>query len=125
MLSAVGAPSRTSAAWPRAIGAQSCRGWATPHRRHRLVDQTLSEHRAAEGPADERSHHRVSQCRAPLSPNQMCENLWTLPQKHLSTSMDEERRPECSVGDTSQAATPSSDDVTPDRFRVFGVEATK
>ena len=33
----------------------------------RLVDQTLSEHRAAEGPADERCHHRLSQYRAPLS----------------------------------------------------------
>jgi hypothetical protein len=30
---------------------------------------------AAEGPADERCHHCVSQCRAPLSPNQ----IWTLP----------------------------------------------
>jgi hypothetical protein len=35
-----------------------------------MVEQTLSEYRAAEGPADERSHHRVSQRRAPLSPNQ-------------------------------------------------------
>jgi putative transposase len=29
--------------------------------------------------ADERCHHRLSHCRAPLSPNQMCEKLWTLP----------------------------------------------
>ena len=63
----------------RAIGPQSCRGQAAPHRRHRVVDQTLLEHRTAEGPADERCHHRLSQCRAPLSPNQMCEKLWTLP----------------------------------------------
>ena len=62
----------------RAIGPQSRRGQAAPHRRHRMVDQTLSEHRALEGPADERCHHRLSQCRAPLSPNQMCEKLWTL-----------------------------------------------
>jgi transposase-like protein len=30
--------------------------------------QTLSEYRTAEGPADERRHHRLSQCRVPLSP---------------------------------------------------------
>ena len=54
----------------RAIGAQPGRGQAAPHRRHGVVDQEISEHRAAEGPADERSHHRLSQCRAPLSPNQ-------------------------------------------------------
>src|SRR5262249_48678008 len=63
----------------RPVGAQPCRGQAAPHRRHRLVDQTLSEHRAAEGAEHEGCHHRVSQCRAPLSPNQMCEKLWTLP----------------------------------------------
>ena len=33
----------------------------------------IPEHRAAEGPADERCHHCVSQCRAPLSPIQMRE----------------------------------------------------
>jgi hypothetical protein len=32
-----------------------------------MVDQEISQHRAAEGPADERCHHRVSQGRAPLS----------------------------------------------------------
>jgi putative methyltransferase (TIGR04325 family) len=32
-----------------------------------VVDQEISEHRVAEGPADERCHHRVSQGRAPLS----------------------------------------------------------
>ena len=63
----------------RAIGAQPCRGQAPAHRRHRVVNQTIFEHRATEGPADERCHHRLSQCRAPLSPNQMCEKLWTLP----------------------------------------------
>jgi len=30
--------------------------------------QAISEHRTAEGPADERSHHRLIQARAPLSP---------------------------------------------------------
>jgi hypothetical protein len=39
------------------------------------VDQAISEHRAAEGPADERCHHRLRQRRAPLSPNQVCEIL--------------------------------------------------
>jgi len=34
----------------------------------------LFEHRAAEGPADERCHHRLSQCRAPLSPTICAEN---------------------------------------------------
>ena len=79
-------PARDQAAHPRGrriprrpIGPQPGRGQAAPHRRHRMVDQTIFEHRAAEGPADERCHHRLSQCRAPLSPNQMCEKLWTLP----------------------------------------------
>ena len=63
----------------RPIRPQPCRGQAAPDRRHRVVDQTLSEHRAAEGPADERCHHRLSQCRAPLSQNHMCEKLWALP----------------------------------------------
>src|SRR5262249_9010475 len=40
---------------------------AAPHRRHGVVDQKISEHRVAEGPADERCHHRVSQGRVPLS----------------------------------------------------------
>jgi hypothetical protein len=31
----------------------------------------------------QRCHHRLSQCRAPLSPNQMCEKLWTLPRNFL------------------------------------------
>jgi hypothetical protein len=37
-----------------AIGAQSRRGWVAPYRGHRSVDQTLSEHRTGQGPADER-----------------------------------------------------------------------
>jgi hypothetical protein len=48
----------------------------------RLVHQEIFEHRVAEGSAEERCHHRLSQYRAPLSPNQMCENsghVWTLP----------------------------------------------
>ena len=79
-------PARDQAAHARrrripgwAIGAQPRRGQAAAHRRHRVVDQEILEHRAAEGPADERCHHRLSQCRAPLSPNQMCEKFWTLP----------------------------------------------
>src|SRR5262249_50618610 len=44
-----------------------------------MVDQTIPEHRTAEGPADERCHHRLSQRRTPLSPNPMCEKFWTLP----------------------------------------------
>src|SRR5262249_42142448 len=34
---------------------------------HGVVDEEISEHRAAEGPADERCHHRVSQGGGPLS----------------------------------------------------------
>jgi len=34
---------------------------------HGVVDQEISQHRVAEGSADERCHHRVSQGRAPLS----------------------------------------------------------
>jgi hypothetical protein len=43
------------------ICAQPRRRQATPHRRHGVVDEEIPEHRAAEGPADERCHHRVSQ----------------------------------------------------------------
>jgi Transposase, Mutator family len=50
-----------------AIGPQPCCGKTTAHRRNRMVDEEIFEHRAAEGPADERCHHRLSQCRAPLS----------------------------------------------------------
>src|SRR5262245_62757387 len=45
-----------------------------------MVDQEISQHRAAEG-SDERCHHRVSQGRAPLSQNRKCERFWTLPIK--------------------------------------------
>ena len=79
-------PARDQAAHPCgrcisgwAIGSQSCSGQATLHRRYRVVDQEILEHRIDEGPADERCHHRLSQCRASLSPKQMCEKLWTLP----------------------------------------------
>jgi transposase-like protein len=44
------------------------RGTLAAHRRDRLVAQTILERRAAEGPADERSRHSLSQRRAPLSP---------------------------------------------------------
>jgi len=57
-----------------AIGTQSRRSQAAPYSGHRLVNQTLSEYRAAEGPADERCYHRLSQYRAPLSPNQCAKN---------------------------------------------------
>src|SRR5262249_58802297 len=53
---------------------------ATPHRWHGMVDQTIPEHRTAEGPADERCHHRLSQGRAALA-NRKCERFWTLPVK--------------------------------------------
>jgi len=54
------------------IGAQPRCRQAPAHRRHRLVCQEISERRAAEGPANERCHHRLSQRRVPLSPNQKC-----------------------------------------------------
>src|SRR5262249_344362 len=76
-----GVPTLDGAVWVAAAPAPRSE---TAHWRHRLVDQTLLEHRAAEGPADERSHHRVSQCRVPLSPKQMCEKLWTLPSRTTS-----------------------------------------
>src|SRR5262245_14792258 len=43
-----------------------------------MVDQEISQHRAAEG-SDERCHHRVSQGRAPLSQNRKFERFWALP----------------------------------------------
>ena len=42
------------------VGSQSRCGQAAAHCRHSLVDQEMFEHRAAEGPADERCHHRLS-----------------------------------------------------------------
>src|SRR5215471_12940133 len=48
-----------------------------------MVDQEISQHRAAEG-SDERCHHRVSQGRAPLSQNRKCERFWTLPLNGLN-----------------------------------------
>jgi hypothetical protein len=38
-----------------------------------MVDQEVSQHGAAEGPADER-HHHLSPVRPPLSPNRRCED---------------------------------------------------
>jgi hypothetical protein len=62
---------------------QSALNLAAARLRHiagnRMVGQEIFEHRAAEGPADERCHHRLSQDWEPLSPNRMCEKLWTLP----------------------------------------------
>jgi hypothetical protein len=58
----------------RAIGAQPGCSQAAPHRRYRVVDQTLLEHRAIERPADERCRHRLSQCWAPLSPTKCAKN---------------------------------------------------
>src|SRR5262245_32637712 len=52
-----------------------------------MVDQEISQHRAAEG-SDERCHHRVSQGRAPLSQNRKCERFWTLPLKAIHASED-------------------------------------
>src|SRR5215468_9435431 len=49
-----------------------------------MVDQKISQHRAAEG-SDERCHHRVSQGRAPLSQNRKCERFWTLPDRSSLT----------------------------------------
>ena len=50
-----------------ARSAQPRRREAAPHRRHGVVYEEISQHRAAQGPADERCHHRVSQGRVPLS----------------------------------------------------------
>jgi transposase len=54
-------------------------GQAAPRCWHRVVEQKISEHWAAEGPADERSHHRLSRGRVPLSSKPKCERFWTLP----------------------------------------------
>ena len=65
----------------------TCRRQAAPYRRHRLVEQTLPKHRTAEGPADERCHHRLSQYRAPLSFEQneeLCSNAETVATAYLS-----------------------------------------
>ena len=37
-------------------------------RQRGVIEQEISEYRAAEGPADEKRPHRVSHCREPLSP---------------------------------------------------------
>ena len=50
----------------RTIGVEPGRRAAALHRRQRMVDQEVSDHGPAEGPADER-HHRLSPGRPPLS----------------------------------------------------------
>ncbi len=71
----------------RVVGAfpdgQSALNLAAAARPRRRCDSTG---RAAEAPADERCHNCVSQCRAPLSPNQMCERVWTLPAAKLNVT---------------------------------------
>src|SRR5262249_7378183 len=59
-------------------GLQSALNLAAARLRHiPMVDQEIPEHRAAEGSADERRHHRLSQRWDPLSPNQSAKNLET------------------------------------------------
>src|SRR5215472_1675033 len=69
-----------------------------------MVDQTIPEHRTAEGPADERCHHPLSQRPAPLSPIPMCEKFWTLPVamatvRHDKPSCEDDRQSEQGPGD--------------------------
>jgi hypothetical protein len=66
---------------------------APANRGHGMVKQEIVEHRAAERPADERCHHGLSQCRAPLSPNQKCEKLWTC-ETHIVALASRFTRPE-------------------------------
>jgi hypothetical protein len=47
-----------------------------PHRWHGMIDQEISQHRVAEGSADERCHHRVSQGRAPLKVRKSLDTTW-------------------------------------------------
>ena len=54
----------------RVVGAfpdGSGRRQVAPHRRHGVVNEAIFKHGVAEGSADERNHHRLSQCWAPLS----------------------------------------------------------
>ena len=53
----------------RPVGLQPSRRTPAAHCRDRLVNQEILEHRAAEGPADERSRHGLSQ--SPASPAQI------------------------------------------------------
>src|SRR5215472_17524853 len=56
-----------------------------------LVDQKISEHRVAEGPTDERGHHRVSQGRVPLSQpkvRKILDTTWCLPSTRLRDLFD-------------------------------------
>ena len=68
---------------PYPYAARTPRG---PSRRHGLVDQAISEHRVAEGPANERCHHRVSQGRVPLSQPKVRKILDTTPASTPSRS---------------------------------------
>jgi hypothetical protein len=69
---------RVVGAFPgRSIGSQPGRGTLTAYRRDRLVDQEILEHRAAEGPADERGHRGLSQRRASPAQIKVRKNLDT------------------------------------------------
>jgi putative transposase len=52
---------RVVGAFPDGQSALNLAAAAAPHRWHRVVDQTIPQHGTAEGPADERSYHRLSQ----------------------------------------------------------------
>ena len=73
-------PSTVSGAFPDGQSALNLAAARLRHiAGHRLVDEKILEYGAAEAPADERGHHRLSPCRAPLSPRPKCEKCWTLP----------------------------------------------
>jgi hypothetical protein len=87
-LGLAGLPRVQPSSSPRPPGsAASCTGTATSSAtcprprfgRSRRCSSRSTRTRTSEGPADERCHHCVRHCRAPLSPNQMCERVWTLP----------------------------------------------
>jgi hypothetical protein len=67
----------------RPVGPQPRRGSAAAHRRDRLVNREILEHRAAEGPADERCHHGLSQSWASPAQKQV--------RKHLDTTRERGR----------------------------------
>jgi putative transposase len=66
------------AAWQRCIVRRNVFCYV-PSTKVREIAAMLKAIHAGEDIAAARQNHRVSQCRAPLSPNQMCEKLWTLP----------------------------------------------
>ena len=43
---------------------QTCRGLAASCRRHDVVNEAISQHRTADGPANDRSYHRNGRCSA-------------------------------------------------------------